>query len=74
MTMGMNMKLGGGGRFASLEGKLAGQPGVRNPGALAASIGDKKYGIKKMAGLSHHGTGAAKMPNRPMATMFGGKR
>ena len=46
-----NMKLGGGGRFAALEGKLAARPGVRNPAALAASIGRKKYGKKKFQSL-----------------------
>lgn len=56
--MAMNMKLGGG--LGSLEGKLAGQPGVRNPGGLAASFGKKKK------------FGAAKMPNKPMQAMFGG--
>jgi hypothetical protein len=35
--------------FQKLEGKLASEPGVRNPGAVAASIGDKKYGKKAMA-------------------------
>lgn len=33
--------------FAKLEGKLAGKPGVTSPGALAASIGRKKYGAGK---------------------------
>jgi hypothetical protein len=42
-------KLGSGGRFKALETKLASQPGVRNPAALAASIGDKKYGTAQMA-------------------------
>lgn len=36
------------GAFKKLEGKLAARPGVRNPGALAAFIGDKKYGKKAM--------------------------
>jgi hypothetical protein len=66
----MGMQLGGGGRFAKLESSFG--PGVRNPAALAASIGRKKYGGAKMAGLSHRGTGAAAMPNRPMQSMFGG--
>ena len=48
---GGSMALGGGGRFAALEGKLANEPGVTNPGALAASIGRKKYGAKKFAAL-----------------------
>ncbi len=73
-----SMKLGGGGRFAALESKLSNEPGVRDPAGLAASIGRKKMGAKKMAGLSHHGEGAAGMPNHPqvihhiMHHMFGG--
>ena len=47
--------LGQGGRFAALKQKLAGQKGVTNPGALAASIGRKKYGASKMADMAHHG-------------------
>lgn len=35
--------------FKKLEGKLAHEKGVRDPGALAASIGRKKYGSKGMA-------------------------
>ncbi len=50
----MKPPLGSGGRFKQLESKLASRPGVRNPGALAASIGDKKYGAKKMGQMSHH--------------------
>lgn len=48
-----SMKLGGGGRFAKLEGKLASRKGVKNPGALAAWIGQQKYGAKKMGQMSH---------------------
>lgn len=33
--------------FNKLEHELEGKPGVRNPGAVAASIGRKKYGSKK---------------------------
>ncbi len=33
--------------FDALKQKLAGRPGVTNPGALAAYIGKKKYGAKK---------------------------
>jgi hypothetical protein len=36
--------------FDKLKGELAHKPGIRNPGAVAASIGNKKYGKKKM----HH--------------------
>ena len=42
--------------FQKLEGKLAGKPGVTNPGALAAAIGRKKYGAKTFnkAAMTHH--------------------
>ena len=43
--MAKSMKLGGGGRFAALAKK------VKSP-ALAAWIGRKKYGAKKMASLA----------------------
>ena len=33
--------------FKALEKKLSKQPGVTNPGALAAYIGRKKYGAKR---------------------------
>jgi len=33
--------------FSALKSELAHKPGVTNPGALAASIGRKKYGTKK---------------------------
>jgi hypothetical protein len=52
--MARKAKLGSGKRFKSLKGKLA-RKGVRNPGALAASIGRKKYGKKKMAKMSAAG-------------------
>ena len=47
--------LGSGARFSALKAKLASEPGVRNPGALAASIGDKKYGAKKMGQMAAKG-------------------
>lgn len=47
-------KLGSGARFASLKEKLA-KKGAKKPGALAAWIGRKKFGAKKMASLSAHG-------------------
>lgn len=47
-----NAPLGQGGRFAALEQSLAKKPSVTNPGALAASIGRKKFGAKKMASLA----------------------
>jgi len=52
--MARKPRLGSGKRFASLKRKLS-RKGVRNPGALAASIGRKKYGTKKMAKLSAAG-------------------
>lgn len=50
---GKSMKPGGGGRFAKMVGKLKGK--VRNPKAVAAAIGRKKYGKKKMAKFSAQG-------------------
>lgn len=47
--------LGSGQRFASLENKLSQEKGVRNPAALAASIGRKKYGATRMGMLSAAG-------------------
>ena len=49
------MAPGGGGRFAAMEHKLAKRPGVENPGALAAYIGRRKYGEKRMASMAHKG-------------------
>jgi hypothetical protein len=48
-------KLGSGGRFKALEGKLEKRKGVQNPGALAAYIGRAKYGAKKMASMAAAG-------------------
>jgi hypothetical protein len=48
-------KLGSGKRFSSLKRKLSAQPGVQNAGALAASIGRKKFGAKRFAALSRGG-------------------
>lgn len=33
--------------FSALKSKLSGNSKIRNPGAVAASIGRKKYGPKK---------------------------
>lgn len=54
--MDKSMALGGGGRFAKLKGQLA-KKGASNPGALAAYIGRKKYGSKKMASMAAKGRG-----------------
>lgn len=53
--MAKSMKLGGGGRFEKLEGELSHEKGVKNPGAIAASIGRKKYGAGKMASMAAKG-------------------
>lgn len=51
---GKKPPLGTGQRFAALESKLAGQ-GVRNPAAVAAAAGRRKYGAKKMAQMAAAG-------------------
>lgn len=50
--MAKQPKLGSGGRFKALEAKIAKNPKVDNPGAVAAAIGRKKYGAKKFGMLS----------------------
>jgi hypothetical protein len=47
------MRPGGGGRFAKLKRKLRGK--VRNPGAVAAKIGRKKYGKKRFQKMAAAG-------------------
>lgn len=47
-------RLGSGKRFASLKNKLA-RKGVRNPAAVAAAIGRKKYGKKRFQKLAAKG-------------------
>jgi hypothetical protein len=48
-------KLGSGARFRQLKKKLSKRKGVSNPGALAAHIGRRKYGARKMAKMSAAG-------------------
>jgi hypothetical protein len=48
-------KLGSGARFEALAKNLAGRPGVHDPKALAAAIGRKKYGAKRMAQMANKG-------------------
>lgn len=48
-------KLGSGERFAKLKSKLAKQGNVRDPGAVAAAIGRKKYGKAKFQKLAAKG-------------------
>ncbi len=52
--MARKPSLGSGARFQRLKGQL-GKRGARNPGALAAWIGRKKYGPKRMAGWAAKG-------------------
>jgi hypothetical protein len=47
-------KLGTGARFRSLRSKLS-RRGIRNPGALAASIGRKKLGKRRFQKLAAKG-------------------
>jgi HK97 family phage prohead protease len=51
-------KLGSGARFAKLKSSLAAK-GAKNPGALAAWIGRRKFGKKKFAGLAAKARGKA---------------
>lgn len=53
--MAKSMKPGGGGRFEKLEGELAHKKGVGDAGALAAYIGRRKYGAKRMASMAATG-------------------
>lgn len=43
------------GRFAALSSKLADEPDVRDPNALAAAIGKKRLGKAKFANLAAAG-------------------
>lgn len=55
MAKRRSMKIGGGARFSSLKEKLAGEKGIRHPGALAAAIGRKKYGKVRFAKMGARG-------------------
>lgn len=49
-----NAPLGEGGRFAAVKAAAA-RSGARDPAAVAAAVGRKKYGAKRMAALSAAG-------------------
>lgn len=53
------MEPGGGGRFAKLvkelKDKKGSKGGAKSPAALAAAIGRKKYGAKKMSKFASKG-------------------
>lgn len=53
--MGDSMKPGAGGRFKKLEGKLSHEKGVKDPGALAAMLGRRKFGAKRMGEMAAKG-------------------
>lgn len=53
--MAKKAPLGEGSRFAALEKSIAAKGKVRNPAAVAASIGRKKYGAKKFQQLAAKG-------------------
>jgi hypothetical protein len=48
---GKSTKLGGGGRFARIEA-AAEKSGAKNPAAVAAAAGIKKYGKEKMTKMA----------------------
>tara|TARA_R100001082_G_C4252800_1_gene112156 strand:+ start:60 stop:296 length:237 start_codon:yes stop_codon:yes gene_type:complete len=54
LKRGGQPKLGSGARFKKLTSKLK-QQGAKNPKALAAAIGRKKFGAKKMAAMAKRG-------------------
>ncbi|MBU2249957.1 MAG: hypothetical protein KKD77_24640 [Gammaproteobacteria bacterium] len=61
--MAKSMKPGGGGRFAKLTKKLRAKgKSPKAAKAIAAAIGRKKYGKKKMAGWAAKGRKRAKKP------------
>ena len=59
--MAKSMKLGGGSRFAKLKASIAaaskkkGRKTIRDPGAVAAAIGRKKYGKAKFQKMAAKG-------------------
>jgi len=58
MPMGKNKKmpkLGSGERFAKLTKSIAARGDVKNPAAVAAAIGRKKYGAEKMQKMAAAG-------------------
>lgn len=57
-------KLGSGERFRQLESKLSHEKGVKDPAALAASIGRHKYGPAKFNELAAKGHAHGKMSRK----------
>ena len=52
--MAKSMRLGGGGRFEKVK-RSAARSGAKNPAAVAASVGRKKYGKKKFEEMTAAG-------------------
>jgi len=52
--------LGSGKRFAALKSEIAKKGKVKDPGAVAAAVGRKKYGAKKFQALAAKGKKRAK--------------
>lgn len=52
--MARKAKLGSGKRFAAVS-RSAARSGARDPDAVAAAIGRKKYGARKMAAMAAKG-------------------
>jgi hypothetical protein len=48
-------KVGTGKRFAALSEQLSHSKGIRDPGAVAAAIGRRKYGASRMAKMAAKG-------------------
>jgi len=55
MAYEVKEKLGTGERFKRLQGALSKKKGAKDPKALAAFIGAKKYGKAKMAQMAQAG-------------------
>lgn len=53
--MSKEPKLGSGKRFQKLENKLAGKKNIKDPKALAASIGREKYGSARFQRMAQQG-------------------
>lgn len=58
-TPNKKAKLGSGGRFAAVEA-VAAKSGAKNPAAVAAAAGMKKYGKAKMEKMAQAGKKSAK--------------
>ena len=52
--MAKEAKLGSGSRFKKVE-EEAKKSGAKNPAAVAAAVGMKKYGVKKMEAMAQKG-------------------